>query len=108
LVAALGCPVGLIINDSWGRPWRMGTTGAALGVAGLSALHDYRGRDDLFGRELIVSVEAVADELAGAANILMGQADEGAPVVIVRGFASMDEGGSARDLLRPREGDLFR
>ena len=108
LSAAFGCEVAVIINDSWGRPWRMGTTGAALGVAGIEALHDYRGRADLFGRELQIAIEAVADELAGAANILMGQGAEGAPVVVVRGFRSTGTGGSARDLLRPRESDLYR
>ncbi|MBV9511044.1 MAG: coenzyme F420-0:L-glutamate ligase, partial [Caulobacteraceae bacterium] len=88
--------------------WRMGTTGAALGVAGIDALHDYRGRTDLFGRELQIAVEAVADELAGAANIIMGQGAEGAPVVVVKGFTPTGRGGAGRDLLRPRESDLYR
>lgn len=108
LCAELGFEVGVIINDSWGRPWRMGTVGAALGVAGLAPLHDYRGRNDLFGRELVASVEAVADELAGAANIVMGQADEGVPVVIASGFRSLGAAGAARDLVRPKAEDLFR
>lgn len=104
----LGVDVGVVICDSWGRPWRMGTTGCALGVAGLAPLHDYRGRKDLFGRVLEVSVEAVADELAGAANLVMGQADEGVPVVIARGFGRFATEGRASELLRPRAEDLFR
>jgi coenzyme F420-0:L-glutamate ligase/coenzyme F420-1:gamma-L-glutamate ligase len=108
LAAAFGCAVGVIITDSWGRPWRVGTTGAALGVAGVPAVHDYRGRGDLFGRELKISIEAVADELAAAGNILMGQADEASPVVIVSGFVPRGAPGAARELMRPREFDLFR
>jgi len=108
LSAAFECDVAVIISDSWGRPWRLGTTGMALGLAGLAALHDYRGRRDMFGRELQVSVEAVADELAGAANIVMGQADEGRPVVLVTGFSRIRAEGKAADMLRPRAEDLFR
>jgi coenzyme F420-0:L-glutamate ligase/NADPH-dependent F420 reductase len=108
LSAAFGCEVAVIISDSWGRPWRVGTTGSALGVAGIDALHDYRGRADLFGRELQIAVEAVADELAGAANILMGQGAEGAPVVIAKGFTPTGKGGAAKDLLRPKDQDLYR
>lgn len=108
LGALLGIDVGVIICDSWGRPWRMGTTGCALGVAGMAPLHDYRGQTDLFGRVLEVSVEAVADELAGAANLLMGQADEAVPAVIARGFRCLANEGRASELLRPRAEDMFR
>lgn len=108
LAAALGVDVAVIINDSWGRPWRLGTVGAAVGVAGLAPLHDHRGRADLFGRALEVSIEAVADELAAAANLVMGQADEGVPVVIASGFRRLATEGSVRELLRPKSEDLFR
>ena len=82
-----GASVGVIINDSFGRAWRRGTVGVALGAAGLPALIDLRGRPDLFGRTLEVSVIGFADEIAAAASLLMGQADEGRPVVLVRGLA---------------------
>lgn len=100
--------IGVVISDSWGRPWRVGTTGVAIGVAGLAALHDFRGQTDMTGRVLEVAVEAVADELAGAANLVMGQGAEGVPAVIVRGWARKGSTGAARDLLRPRREDLFR
>jgi coenzyme F420-0:L-glutamate ligase/coenzyme F420-1:gamma-L-glutamate ligase len=108
LNTALGVDVAVVINDSWGRAWRMGTIGTAFGVAGMAALHDYRGRTDMFGRVLEASVEAVADEIAGAANIVMGQADERAPVVIVTGFSRLTNEGSSRELIRPAGEDLFR
>ncbi len=98
----------VIINDSHGRAWRMGTVGVAIGVAGLRPLSDRRGTPDLFGRPLQVTVIGTADELAAAASAVMGQAAEAIPVVIVRG-ATYDAGeGSLADLLRPRELDLFR
>lgn len=103
-----GVNVGVIISDSWGRPWRLGTTGAALGVAGFRPLRDLRGAPDLFGAPLQHSLQAVGDELAAAANLIMGQAAEGVPAVLVRGFAFQAEDGAARDLQRPREQDVFR
>ncbi len=100
--------VGVVIADSVGRAWRMGTTGMAIGCAGVEALANLRGRKDMFGRELEVSEHAVADSIASAAELLMGEADEATPVVIVRG---LNEGSSAQNssvLLRPPAEDMFR
>ena len=103
-----GAEVAVIINDSVGRAWRSGTVGIALGAAGLPALDDQRERPDLFGRPLEVSIEAVADELAAAASLVQGQADEGRPVVIVRGVARSGADSPAAALVRPKAEDLFR
>ncbi|MBC8239336.1 MAG: coenzyme F420-0:L-glutamate ligase [Alphaproteobacteria bacterium] len=104
-----GVDVAVIINDSLGRPWRLGTTGTAIGVAGLPALLDLRGDADLFGRELKISVQAIADELSATAALLQGQGAEGQPVIVIRGdFGWEQEAGSATDLIRPEEMDLFR
>ena len=108
LQAATGADAGVLINDSWGRAWRMGTTGTALGVAGVPAVEDLRGRPDLFGRKLRSTEVAVADELAAAASLVMGQAGEGHPVVLARGFPYPLRESSAAELLRPRSLDLFR
>lgn len=108
LGARHGVEIAVILSDSWGRPWRLGTTGAALGVAGLAPLRDLRGTPDLFGAPLRHSLQAVGDELAAAANLVMGQAAEGVPAVLIRGFAHRREEGAARDLLRPRAQDVFR
>lgn len=107
LLEAFGVDVGVIVNDSHGRPFRQGTTGAAIGVAGLPVLHSYIGEPDRYGYVLRVSVEAVADELAALANLLQGQAAEGRPVVLVRGSGGSGDGHAA-DLVRPQEEDLFR
>ena len=104
----LGVTVGVIVNDSIGRAWRVGTVGQAIGVAGLPAVIDLRGETDLFGRELLVSEQAVADELAAAASLLQGQAAEGLPVVLIRGFVSDAPIQGADALVRPREMDMFR
>jgi len=103
-----GCDVGVIINDSFGRPWRVGTVGVAIGVAGLPALLDQRGEADLFGRTLRVTVVAYADEIAAAASLLMGQADEARPVIVVRGLQRRDPQSPAGALIRPPGEDLFR
>jgi coenzyme F420-0:L-glutamate ligase/coenzyme F420-1:gamma-L-glutamate ligase len=103
-----GAEVGIVINDSLGRAWRNGTVGAALGAAGIAALLDLNGRPDLFDRPLQATQVGLADELAAAASLLMGQADEGRPVVLVRGLKGVAGDGSAGDLVRPREQDLFR
>jgi coenzyme F420-0:L-glutamate ligase/coenzyme F420-1:gamma-L-glutamate ligase len=103
-----GCKVAVVINDSFGRPWRLGTVGVAIGCAGLPALLDLRGDPDLFGRPLQVTVVAYADEIAAAASLLMGQADEARPVVIVRGLPRHDRRLPASSLIRPPEEDLFR
>ena len=109
LARAAGCHVGVIVNDSVGRAWRRGQVGTAIGCWGLDALQDLRGRPDLFGRALQVSEAALADQLAGLASLLQGQADEGRPVVLVRGgFADASSRGAAADLVRPLEQDLFR
>ena len=108
LSAALDVNVGVIINDSFGRAWRFGTVGVALGVAGLPALKDLRGRPDLLGRPLRVSISAFADEIAAAASLLMGQGDEGRPMVVVRGLAWHEPSTGIGALLRSPEGDLFR
>jgi coenzyme F420-0:L-glutamate ligase/coenzyme F420-1:gamma-L-glutamate ligase len=100
--------LGVIISDSFGRPWRRGTVGVALGAAGIPALNDMRGQPDLFGRPLRVTETAFADEVASAASLLMGQADEAHPVVLVSGFAIADQQIPARALIRPASEDLFR
>jgi coenzyme F420-0:L-glutamate ligase/coenzyme F420-1:gamma-L-glutamate ligase len=105
---ATGVDVAVVINDSWGRAWRMGTTGTALGVSGIPAFLDLRGRKDLFGRTLKSSELGVADELAAAASLAMGQAGEGRPVVLVRGFPYPRAEGRGADLVRPKKIDLFR
>jgi coenzyme F420-0:L-glutamate ligase/coenzyme F420-1:gamma-L-glutamate ligase len=100
--------VGVVISDSVGRAWRRGQIGTAIGCWGLDALRDLRGRHDLFGRALLVSETAMADELASLATLLQGQAGEGQPVVLVRGgFADPASPGTAADLIRPLEQDLF-
>jgi coenzyme F420-0:L-glutamate ligase/coenzyme F420-1:gamma-L-glutamate ligase len=103
-----GKEVGVVINDSLGRAWRNGTEGTALGVAGLEALQDLRGAEDLFGRELRVTEVGFGDEIAAAASLLQGQAAGSSPVVLVRGFDLGGQSRPARDLVRPKEMDLFR
>jgi coenzyme F420-0:L-glutamate ligase / coenzyme F420-1:gamma-L-glutamate ligase len=103
-----GIDVGVIISDSAGRPCRFGVLGFAIGVAGFSALTDERGQPDRFGRELQATSIAVADALAAAAVHLMGEADEGAPAVLIRGARIAPGGGGALVLNRPKEADLFR
>lgn len=105
-----GARVGVIITDSLGRPWRLGTVGFAIGVAGFPALLDLRGRPDLFGQKLRTTDVGEADQVAAAASLLMGQVDEGRPVVVVRGLG-YPEGtteASAKALLRPADEDMFR
>jgi len=107
--AATGRHIGVIVSDSIGRAWRNGTVGHALGVAGLTALLDLRGTKDLFERPLQVTEVAVADEIAAAASLLMGQASEGKPVVLVRGFLSAATAATTgRALIRPKSLDLFQ
>jgi coenzyme F420-0:L-glutamate ligase/coenzyme F420-1:gamma-L-glutamate ligase len=103
-----GKQIGVLIIDSHGRAWRNGTVGTAIGVAGLPALQDLRGQPDLFGFRLQVTQVGVADELAAAASLIMGQAAEGTPVVHVRGSPYPLRESSFHELLRPREQDLFR
>ncbi len=105
---AFGARVGVIISDSHGRPHREGAVGVAIGVAGLAPLHSYVGQPDRYGYVLRRTVEAVADELASAAGLLQGQADEGTPVVVIRGARVAPGDGSARELVREAEEDLYR
>lgn len=105
---ASGIDVGVLINDSFGRAWRNGVAGVAIGVAGLPALVDLRGRADRDGRALRVTQVAAADELAAAASLLMGQADEGYPAVLARGFPYARRESAAAELIRPLAEDLFR
>lgn len=103
-----GKRLGVAIIDSHGRAWRIGTVGVAIGVAGLPAVQDLRGRPDLFGFRLQITQVGVADELAAAASLMMGQARESTPVVHVRGFPYPLRDGELRELLRPKTEDMFR
>lgn len=106
--AATGAEVAVIINDSHGRAWRQGTVGVAIGVAGFPALLDMRGHRDLFDYTLQVTQIGLADELAAAASLLMGQADEGRPVIHIRGVPYPFREGDGQELIRPKKMDLFR
>jgi len=108
IAAELGVSIGVVITDSHGRPFRLGTVGAAIGVAGVPAVWDQRGRSDLHGRKLEITMTAFADQLAAAADLVAGQASEGRPLVLVRGLTFVpDEQASARALVRPAEQDLY-
>ena len=100
--------VGVLIIDSHGRAWRNGTVGTTIGLAGVPGVVDMRGKEDLFGYKLKVTTIAVADDLAAAASLLMGEAAEATPVVIVRGFPYALRESSLNELIRPKELDLFR
>lgn len=108
--AALGqhANIGVIISDSFGRPWRRGTAGVAIGSAGLPSIIDLRGQPDLFGRTLEVSIIGFADEIAAAASLLQGQAAEAQPVVVVRGLTWTAPDVPVADVIRPPEEDLFQ
>jgi coenzyme F420-0:L-glutamate ligase/coenzyme F420-1:gamma-L-glutamate ligase len=108
LTAQTGIDLAVVINDSFGRAWRQGTAGVAIGVAGLPGLIDLRGRPDLFGRKLEVSVIGFADEIAAAASLVMGQADEAAPVVLIRGLRWSAPASTAASIVRASNEDLFR
>lgn len=107
LAGRVGGDVAVIVNDSFGRPFREGTCGVAIGAAGLESLVDRRGEPDREGRIMAATVIAHADELAAAASIVMGQAEEGTPVAIIRGAARGRTYRPASDLLRDPERDLF-
>jgi coenzyme F420-0:L-glutamate ligase/coenzyme F420-1:gamma-L-glutamate ligase len=100
--------IGVIISDSFGRPWRRGTAGVAIGSAGLPSIIDLRGQPDLFGRTLEVSIIGFADEIAAAASLLQGQAAEAQPVVVVRGLTWTAPDVPVADVIRPPEEDLFQ
>ena len=109
LQARFGVRLAVIMSDSLGRAWRTGTMGTAIGVAGMKPVRDRRGENDLFGRELKVTMVAVADEIAAAASLVIGEASEAIPAALVRGaIYEPSDDGVALDLLRPLEQDLFR
>ena len=108
LEARFGCRLAVVISDSAGRAWRNGVVGLAIGAAGLPSLIDLRGAPDLFGEPLKVTLNGFADQIASAANLVAGEADEGTPAVHVRGLAWSDAPAPARALVREREFDLFR
>jgi coenzyme F420-0:L-glutamate ligase/coenzyme F420-1:gamma-L-glutamate ligase len=110
LIARFGVPIGVVITDTLGRPWRVGQTDVAIGAAGLAVVDDLRGLPDAFGRTLDVTVVAIADEIAGMADLVKGKAS-GRPVAVVRGLARLvldEDGGGARSLIRVGPDDLFR
>ncbi len=108
LEARTGAKIAVIITDSANRPWRLGTTGIAIGAAGLTVLDDQRGGSDLYGRELKVTLINRADSIATAATLVMGETTERIPVAIVRGLPTADDGQTAQMINRPLEEDLFR
>ena len=108
LETASGLRLGVMIIDSHGRAWRLGTVGTTIGLSGMPGLVDLRGGPDLFGRDLKITQVGAADELAAAASLIMGQADEGTPAVIVRGFPYPLREATLRELLRPSNQDMFR
>lgn len=108
LEAATGASLGVLVIDSHGRAWRMGVVGTSIGFSGLPGLVDLRGKPDLFGFKLRITLVAAVDELAAGASLVMGQADEMLPVVHVRGFPYDLREGSLQELIRPKEQDLFR
>ena len=108
IMGETGAAVGVVITDSHGRPFRLGTVGVAIGVAGLPALWDRRGESDRYGYRLQHTDVGVADEIAAAAGLLMGQAAEGLPAVLLRGLHLPPADGRAADLIRPKELDLYR
>jgi len=109
LYAKTGAKVAVIINDTHGRPFRMGAVGVAIGVAGIVPLVDLRGVEDLFGYTMRTTEVATADEIAGAASMLQGQTAQGTPVVHIRGLSFLaSETHTARDLQRPKQMDMFR
>jgi len=108
LEAATGNRLGVMIIDSHGRAWRQGVVGTAIGLSGLPGLVDLRGQADIFGYTLRITQVGAADELAAAASLVMGQAAESTPVIHVRGFPYPLREGALKELLRPKEQDLFR
>jgi len=108
LESRTGITPGVVVADSAGRAWRVGTLGIALGSAGIEAVQDLRGQPDLLGRTLEITVVGRGDELAAAAGLVMGQGGEGTPVVIVRGLPPYDGDATAAELIRPGQEDLFR
>jgi len=108
LEARYQCNIGVLIIDSHGRAWRNGTTGVTIGLSGMPAVVDLRGESDLFNYRLRVTQVAAADELAAGASLMMGQAHEGTPVVLARGFPYPLRESCLGELIRPKDRDLFR
>ena len=109
IAARSGAKPPVLIIDSHGRPWRFGTVGVTIGLSGLAPVQDLRGTSDLFGVPLAYTDVGFTDQIAAAASLVMGQAAEGCPVVVVRGLPfEIDEVAKAADVLRPKKGDLFR
>ncbi|MCS6849138.1 MAG: coenzyme F420-0:L-glutamate ligase [Anaerolineae bacterium] len=107
LSATFGFAIPVVICDSHGRPHRLGTVGVAVGVAGMPGIEDWRGREDLFGYKLQHTEIGLADMVASAATLVMGQAAEGVPAVLVRGLRFMPREGSAAEIIRPAHLDLY-
>lgn len=103
-----GCRIPVVINDSWGRPWRQGSVGHCVGAFGFPALWDRRGEKDLFGKVLKVTQIGLADEIAAAASLVMGAGAEGIPATVLRGYRAPEGAGRAVDLVRARSENLFR
>ncbi len=108
LEAISGKRIGVMIIDSHGRAWRIGTVGMSIGFSGIPGVMDERGWKDLFGYQLKITIVGIADELAAAASLMMGQAAEGTPLVHVRGFPYSLREGSLKEVIRPKDKDLFR
>jgi coenzyme F420-0:L-glutamate ligase/coenzyme F420-1:gamma-L-glutamate ligase len=104
----LGVKLPVVISDSFGRPWRRGSVGVAIGVSGMPAILDQRGHRDLFGREMQVTISAFADQVASLACLLMGEGAEGIPAVLVQGLSWTAPSGTGQDLIRPAAEDLFQ
>ncbi len=102
-----GADVAVIVSDTFGRPWRIGQTNVAVGISGMRPLIDYRGRKDMYGRTLQLTIMAVADELAAASELVMGKSDR-VPVALIRGYRYPRGRGSVKETIRPKEYDLFR
>jgi coenzyme F420-0:L-glutamate ligase/coenzyme F420-1:gamma-L-glutamate ligase len=107
LIKLTGKNLAVIISDTFGRPWRVGQVNVAIGIAGLKPIKDYRGKKDMFNQELKVTMMAIADELASAAELVMNKSD-GVPVAIIRGYDYPEGEASIKEIIRPIELDLFR
>jgi len=103
-----GVAIGVVISDSVGRAWRIGTVGLALGLAGIPAVQDFRGRGDLYDRTLQVTEVGFADQVAAAATLVMGEGSEGLPVVLVRGLRWPNAVATGAQMIRPKDQDLFQ
>ena len=108
LEAISGNHIGVMIIDSHGRAWRIGTVGMSIGLSGIPGVVDERGWSDLFGYQLKITIVGIADELAAASSLMMGQAAEGTPIIHVRGFPYSLRDGSLKEIIRPKDKDLFR